>query len=334
MKAVTFTQMKVIIPAAGTGSRLRPHTYTTPKTLIHVAGRPILAYLLDLLVQLPNLSKLIFIVGDSGVQIQEYVETNYDLPTIYIRQDEQIGLGHAVSLAKACVAGEPVLIVLDDGILEVDLQQIIQSSSAIIGVKEVENPEAFGIVEIEGEWITRLIEKPPNPPTNLAIAGMYYIPNSDLLFKCLDELIQKDIRTKNEYQLTDGLQLMLQYGEKMKAARMNWLDCGKPDALLETNRYLLGKQPQNYQLPDAVIIPPVFIADDAVIQHAVIGPYASIGKGAQVTNAIVKDSVISPDANIQNVLISRSIIGESAQVRGHFHRLNIGNSSQIELIEG
>ncbi|MBI1923168.1 NTP transferase domain-containing protein [Candidatus Poribacteria bacterium] len=325
--------MKVIIPAAGTGSRLRPHTYTTPKTLLHVAGRPILAYLLDVLVQLPNLSEFIFIVGDSGDRIRKYVETHYAPPSTYIQQDEQMGLGHAISLAKERAHGEPVLIVNDDGILEVDPQQIIQSPVTIIGVKGVENPSAFGIVEMEGEFITRLVEKPENPPTNLAIAGMYYIPNSNLLFKCLDELIQKDIRTKNEYQLTDGLQLMLQYGEKMKAARINWLDCGKPDALLDTNRYLLGKHPQNYQLPDAVIIPPVFIADDAVIQHAVIGPYASIGKGAQVINAIVKDSVIHPYADIQNVLISRSLIGESVKVYGHFHRLNIGNSSQIELID-
>ncbi len=320
--------MKVIIPAAGSGTRLRPHTYATPKTLLHVAGRPILAPL----VGLSDLSELIFVVGNLDDQIRDYVKMNCDLPAAYVRQDKQKGLGHAISLAKERANGEPVLIMLDDGIFEVDCQRLIQSPYTVIGVKEVENPQVFGIVEMEGEFITRLIEKPENPPTNLAIAGMYYIRNSELLFQCLDEIIEKDIRTKDEYQLTDGLQLMLEYGEKMKVESINWLDCGKPDMLLETNRYLLERHPQNYQFPDAVLIPPVFIDEDAIIKHAVIGPYASIGKGARIINAIVRDAVINPYADVQNVLISRSLIGESAQVRGHFHRLNVGSSSQIDLL--
>lgn len=325
--------MKVIIPAAGTGTRLRPHTYTSPKTLLHVAGRSILAHLLDLLIQIPNLSELIFIVGNLGNQIREYVTANYDLPAIYIPQHEQKGLGHAISLAKAAASGEPLLIVNDDGILEVELQRIVQSTHTVIGVKEVENPKAFGIVETEGKFISRLIEKPENPSTNLAIAGMYYITDSDLLFRCLDELIQRDIRTKNEYQLTDGLQLMLEFGEKMKVAKTNWLDCGTPDALLDTNRYLLEKQFQNYHFPNSVTIPPVFVAPDVTIEYSIIGPYTSIGGRARITNAIIKDSVINPGAEIQNVILNRSIIGASARVNGNFHRLNIGGSSQVQSLE-
>jgi glucose-1-phosphate thymidylyltransferase len=322
--------MKLIIPAAGIGTRLRPHTYTTPKTLLQVAGKPILAHLLDLFIGLPDLSELIFIVGNLGEQIQAFVKANSHLPATYIRQEQQMGLGHAISLARDAAGGEPILIVNDDGILEVDPRPIVQSRYPVIGVKAVDNPQAFGVVEMNGEFIARLIEKPENPPTNLAIAGLYYIPNSDLLFRCLDELIQKDVRTKNEYQLTDGLQLMLERGERMKTAQINWLDCGKPDMLLETNRYLLKKQPQNYHVPDVVVIPPVFIAGDATIRHSIIGPYASIGDGAKISHSIIRDSVVQPRAEIQNILLEQSIIGVSAHVCGNFHRLNIGDSSWIE----
>ena len=170
--------MKVIIPAAGMGTRLRPHTYTTPKTLVHVAGRPILAHIVESVIHVDALSELIFIVGEAGNQIREYVVANYKVPSTYIRQENPRGLGHAVSLAKDRTAGEPVLILLDDGVLEVDAQQMLQSPHTIIGVKEVDAPQNFGIVEIEGEFISRLIEKPEHPPTNLAIAGMYYIRDS------------------------------------------------------------------------------------------------------------------------------------------------------------
>ena len=184
--------MKVIIPTAGSGTRLRPHTFTSPKTLLHVAGRPILDYLLEPLLDLPNLSELIFIVGDKGEQIREYVEAHYNLPTTYLWQDEQQGLGHAISLAKERDNGEPILILLGDKIFECGYQKIVQNPYTVIGVKMGENPQGVGIVETEGEFITRLIEKPENPPTNLVIEGAYYIQNSELLFQCLDEIIERD----------------------------------------------------------------------------------------------------------------------------------------------
>ena len=324
--------MKVIIPTAGSGNRLRPHTFASPKTLIHVAGRPILDYLLEPLLELPNLSELIFIVGNNGEQIREYVDRHYDLPATYIWQNEPKGLGHAISLAKERDNGEPILILLGDKIFECGYKKIVQSPYTVIGVKVVENPQGVGIVETEGEFITRLIEKPQNPPTNLVIEGAYYIQNSELLFRCLDEIIERDIRTKNEYQLTDGLQLMLEYGERMKIEFINSLHCGTPDQLLEANRSILEKQaPQDYRFPNSVIIPPVFIGDGVVIEGAIIGPYASIGDGARVINAILKDAIIHPNAEVQDVLIRRSIIGPGAQVHGRFHQFNVGSSSQIDL---
>lgn len=322
--------MKVIIPTAGSGTRLRPHTFTSPKTLIHVAGRPILDYLLKPLVEIPDLSELIFIVRDP--QICEYVEKHYDLPTTYFWQNEQKGLGHAISLAKERDNGESILILLGDKIFECGYQKILQNPYTVIGVKMVENPQAVGIVEMDGEFIARLIEKPENPPTNLVIEGVYYIRNSELLFRCLDEIIKKDIRTHSEYQLTDGLQLMLEYGEQMKIESVNSLHCGTSDQLLEANRSILEKRsPQNYRFPNSVIIPPVFIGEGAVIERAVIGPYVSIGSRVRVANAIIKDAIIHPNAEVQDVLISQSLIGSGARVCGGFHRLNVGSSSQINL---
>ena len=324
--------MKVIIPTAGSGTRLRPHTFTSPKTLIHVAGRPILDYLLEPLLALPDLSELIFIVGGKGGQIREYVDTYYNLPTTYLWQNEQKGLGHAISLAKERDNGEPILILLGDKIFEFSYHKILRNPDTVIGVKTVENPQGVGIVETEGELITRLIEKPENPPTNLVIEGAYYIQNSGLLFRCLDEIIERDIRTQDEYQLTDGLQLMLEYGERMKVEFINSLHCGTPDQLLTANQSILEQRaPQIYRFPNSVIIPPVFIGEDTVIEGAIIGPYASIGSGTSVINAIIKDAIIHPNAEVQDALIHRSVVGPDARVYGSFHQLNIGSAVQIDL---
>ncbi len=221
---------------------------------------------------------------------------------------------------------------LGDKIFERGYEKILQNRYTVIGVKTIENPQGVGIVETEGEFITRLIEKPKIPPTNLVIEGAYYLQNSGLLFQCLDEIIERDIRTRNEYQLTDGLQLMLEYGERMKIQFMDSLHCGTPDQLLTANQSLLQKQaPQIYRFPDSVIIPPVFIGEGAVIESAIIGPYASIGDGARVLNAIIKDAIIHPNAEVQDALIHRSVVGPDAKVCGTFHQLNIGSSAQIEL---
>ncbi len=157
--------------------------------------------------------------------------------------------------------------------------------------------------------------------------------NTPLLFECLQEVIEKNIRTKNEYQLTDGLQLMLEKGEKMKAVPIDGCyDCGKPESLLATNRYLLHKQPRDYNLLDSIVIPPVFIADTVEIKNSVIGPFVSIADGAKVNRAIIKDTIINENARVENVLLEQSLIGENAIVSGRYSRLNVGDSSQVELL--
>ena len=260
------------------------------------------------------------------------MERHYNLPVTYIWQNDQKGLGHAIFLAKERDNGEPLLILLGDKIFEGSYQKILQNPYTVIGVKTVENPQGVGIVATDGEFITRLIEKPENPPTNLVIEGAYHIRNSALLFRCLDEIIERDIRTHNEYQLTDGLQLMLEYGERMKIEFINSLHCGTLDQLLVANRSILVKQvPQVYRIPNSVIIPPVFIGKGAVIESAIIGPYASIGGGTRIANAIIKDAIIHPNAEVRDVLIHRSVIGPNARVYGNFHQLNVGSSAQIDL---
>ena len=235
-------------------------------------------------------------------------------------------------MAKERDNGESILILLGDKIFECSYRKIIQNPYTVIGVKMSENPRTSGVVETDGEFITHLIEKPENPPTNLVIKGVYYIHNTELLFHCLDEIIEKDIRTHDGYQLTDGLQLMVEYGEQMKFEFINSLHCGTPDQLLDANRSVLEKQtPQSYLFPNSVIIPPVFIGENTVIERAVIGPYASIGNGARVINAVIKDTIIHPNAEVQDVLVNRSLIGPDARVHGGFHQFNIGSSTQINL---
>ena len=324
--------MKVIIPMAGSGTRLRPHTYTTPKALVYVAGRPVLEYILDELYSI-NFSELILIVGENKEQIENYMQENHsDLNVRYVEQEEPLGLGHAISLAGEFVNDEPVLITLGDTIFVVDMNQFINSDFGLIGVKEVEDARSFGIVELENGFIKRLIEKPQQPPTNLAISGLYYIKNSKLLFECLYQLIEKNIRTKNEYQLTDALELMVEKGEKIKAAVIDgWYDCGNPERLLTTNRYLLEKRSSEYDIEKALIISPVYIAESATIENSIIGPYASIGDEVEILNSIVKDSIINPKAKIENIMLDRSLVGENTVIVGQFKEVNVGDTCKVNL---
>jgi len=325
--------MKVIIPAAGAGTRLRPHTHTTPKALVQVAGKPILGHILDRISVL-DFDELIMVVGYMGDKIKDYVDKNFTFKTKYVEQKERLGLGYAINLAQDCVGGQPVLMTLDDTVLEVDLREMIQSGYSVLGAQEVEDPRRFGVIELgEDGFIANLIEKPEHPPSNLAIVGIYYIQNSTLMFECLQEIIDKGIRTQKEFQLTDGLRLMLKRGEKMKAVPIGgWHDCGKPETLLATNRYLLREQSNHYDLPDTIVIPPVYISSDAEVEKSVIGPYVSIASGSVVNQAIVSDTIINENAKVENVLLNQSLIGVDAIVSGKYSRLNVGDSSQVALL--
>jgi glucose-1-phosphate thymidylyltransferase len=324
----------VIIPAAGFGTRLRPHTWSKPKPLVSVAGKPILGHVLDSIVPL-HPEKVVFITGYLGDQIRAYVEGQYTFPCSFVHQDEMRGQAHAIQLAREEVRG-PVLIAFADTIFATDLS-ILEETNAdgVIFVKEVDKPQAFGIVELDGGRIRRIIEKPDNPPTNLAVAGVYYFRDAARLLAAIDAIMAAGTQTKGEFYLTDAIQVMIDDGARIEAATMDlWLDCGRPETLLETNRVLLARMDGHMTAPQyagSVIIPPVVIAPSAHIRSAVVGPNASVGENVTITDAIVRDVILNHDSEIANVMLMNSIVGAGTVVSGDFHSVNIGDSSEVNL---
>lgn len=323
--------MRAIIPVAGFGSRLRPHTYTLPKVLLNVAGKPIIGHILDKIID-DGFTEASLIIGYLGEKIREYVSSNYSISVDYIDQDERRGLAHAVYLARQTFTNDPVLIILGDTIFDVDLKPVVRGSTSAIGVKHVEDPRRFGIAELTDGFVKRLIEKPEHPTSNFAIVGLYWIRQPKLLEECIAELIAKEVKTKGEYQLTDALDLMIRRGEKIRTFTVDgWYDCGKPETLLATNRHLLEKQSDSYSIKDVVIVPPVSVSRGARIVHSVIGPHATIAEGAEVSDSIVRNSIIGEEAQVHKALLESSIVGSNTVVRGTFNRINIGDSSEIDF---
>ncbi len=323
--------MKAIIPAAGIGTRLRPHTYTLPKALLYVAGRPIISHILDDVIEL-GVSSVVLIVGYKGELIEEYVKAEYkDLDATFVYQAERLGIGHAMNMTRDTAnTGEPLLTILGDTVVRSDLRSITGATTNVLGVKEVEDPRRFGVCELDGRRVTRLVEKPKKPPSNLALVGLYYIQDSSLLFEVLQEQIDKDIREHGEYQITTALQMMIDRGAEFETFGIDeWFDCGKPEALLETNRRLLEGVHEAPAADGSIVIPPVFIAPSVKIVNSIVGPYVSIAADSVVENSIIKDSVLDRGANVNNCLLDGSIIGSNAVVRGGFQNLNIGDSSEV-----
>lgn len=322
--------MKVIVPVAGIGTRLRPHTHTAPKGLLHVAGKPILGHILDALKQV-KITEMIFIVGFMGDQIVEYVNKNHKFKSRFIYQKELKGLGYAIWLARSEIKNdEPVLIVLGDTIFEADLSPVLEGKFDALGTKRVEDPRRFGIVEMEKGFARKLVEKPDKPTSNLAVVGVYYITSTEAFKESLGEIIKKRIMTKNEYQLTDALQLMIDKGVKFRTFEITgWYDCGKAETLLQTNRHLLSKIKSISKLKGSVIIPPVFVSKTAMVRSSILGPHVSVAHQAVIENSIIRDSIISERAVVNNSRLESSLIGNNAEVNGVFHQLNVGDSSEV-----
>jgi len=321
--------MKAIIPAAGIGTRLRPHTYTEPKVLLHVAGKPMLAHILDVLVEL-RIEEVVIVVGPMGEKIQEFVGKKYKFKAHFVKQTELLGLGHAVNAASKHFDNEPALIILGDTIFEADLKSVINSKYDSIGTKYVDDPRRFGIAEVEDGFITELVEKPPEPKSHQALVGLYYIKSTDLLKECLQEVVDRDMRTKGEYQLTDALQLMIKKGCKMTTFNVEgWYDCGNVETTLETNRRLLAKLPPPREIKGSVLIPPTYVSSSAKIENSIIGPDVSVADEAKIKHSIIRNSIISQGASVSNSILESSLIGKNAQVSMAFGELNVGDSSQV-----
>lgn len=324
-----------IIPVAGSGTRLKPHTYTYPKVLLTVGDKPILGHILDRLIE-SGIKDICFVIGYLGEKVKGYVEKEYGkkINTYFVLQKEQKGLGHAIWLTKDYVKG-PILIILGDTIIDADITNFLDDKVSKIGVREVNDPKRFGIVKVLDDGIVvDMIEKPENPPTNLAIAGIYSFPDSKKLYSALDEIIKSDIKTKNEYQLTDAMKIMVKNGYKMLAVRVNgWYDCGKPETLLETNRYILGLKKISYRIKGSVVISPSYISPTAKIKSSIIGPYVSVGSNVEIENSILRSSIINEGAVIRNLNLSNSIIGPNAILEGRCYSFNVGENSEIKIVE-
>jgi glucose-1-phosphate thymidylyltransferase len=324
--------MRAIIPVAGFGSRLRPHTYTLPKVLLNVAGKPILGHILDHIIR-DGFTEATIIVGYLGDQVCDYVRSHYDIRVDFVEQEERKGLAHAIHIARHTISSEPILIILGDTIFDVDLKPVIAGASTSLGVKVVEDPRRFGIAEMDGGVVTKLVEKPEEPTSNHALVGLYWIARPARLLGAIDAIMKEDLRTKGEYQLTDALERMRRDGERITTFTVEgWYDCGKPDTLLATNRHLLDGRSATAGPPGVVIIPPVFIDPTAKISDSVIGPYATIAAGVQVADSIIRNSIIGEEARVNRALLENSIVGTNAYVAGSFKRINIGDSSEIDFL--
>jgi glucose-1-phosphate thymidylyltransferase len=323
-----------IIPVAGSGKRLRPHTYTYPKVLLTVGDKPIIGHIIDKLIK-SQINDICFVIGYLGDKVKEYVEKNYSdkINASYIFQEEQKGLGHAIWLTRDFVKGH-ILIILGDTIIETDIKKFINTKNAIIGVNEVSDPQRFGIVSIKNGFVYDMIEKPSNPPTNLAISGVYSFPDSSKLYGALDLLVNNRRTTKGEIQLTDAMRIMVKNGYKIKPIKIDgWYDCGKPETLLETNKYILSRNSKKYDFKNCVIVDPVYISNTAKIENSIIGPYASIGDGVVIKDSIVSESIINEHATIKCSNLIKSLIGPYAMVIGRRHSLNVGENSEIKMSE-
>ena len=324
-------EFSAIVPVAGAGTRLRPHTHTYPKVLLTVGDKPIIGHILDEL-SAAGIKKIYMVIGYLGDKIKTYVSGKYPgLDVAYITQEEPRGLGHAIWITRKHVKG-PALVMLGDTIISADLGKFISADEDAIAIREVADSRRFGVVEIEKGRIKNMVEKPQNPSSNMAIVGIYAFKDSGLLYKSLDRLVASGKTTGGEIQLTDALVLMLKSGHKFKPVAIDgWYDCGRPETLLETNRYILDKKKYISRARECTILPPVYISPRAKVSGSVIGPYASIGDGVTVESSIISDSIINENAVIVNMNLNKSLVGPSAVIIGRREQINIGENSEIRF---
>ncbi len=323
--------MKAVIPVAGIGKRLRPHTHTSPKALVTVAGKPILGHIVDSLVKM-GVTELIPIVGYKGDQITKYLTDTYDLKIDFVFQKEQKGIAHAVDLTRQYADNSELIIILGDTIIDTDFTKIPEAGDYVLGVREVEDPKRFGICEVNDGVISSIVEKPDDPKGNLAIVGLYYFKDSAPLYESCRAVIDRDIMTKGEYQITDALSLMIENGIKFMPYEIGgWYDCGKVETLLETNRVLLEGVENGAHGINSVIIPPCFIDPDSKIENSVVGPYVSVAGGCTITDSVVKNSILNENSALSNVVLEGSVIGAGAVVTRSSSNLNISDDSQVDL---
>ncbi|MBL0340507.1 MAG: NTP transferase domain-containing protein [Bacteroidetes bacterium] len=329
--------MKIIIPVAGIGTKLRPHTHTQPKALVPVAGKPILAHIVDSLVS-SGFDDFIFIIGYLGDKIESFISEKYPkIKASFVVQEPREGTGHAVWLANQFIGNkEEILIVLGDTIVDFDLKSIINSPNSLLGVKRVDDPRNFGVAEVDQDgFIIKLSEKPNIPKSNMALVGVYLIKESDRLMEVLDHMVKNKQKTRDEYSLTEGIMKMIEKGTKVATFQVgNWYDCGGKTNLLETNAVLLKRFSDTkkvYDYVNTIIIEPVSIGNDCDISDSIIGPNVSIGERTIIRSSIIRNSIIGSFSQLETAVLHQSVVGSDAYLKGLSQSLNIGDSTEIDF---
>lgn len=329
--------MKAIIPVAGAGTKLRPHTYTQPKALMPIAGKTILGFIVDQMMN-EGITEFIFIVGYLGDKIQEYVKQTYPhLQCHFVYQNERQGTGHAIELTKSIVGNDEVIVTLGDTICEYDVKEVISSPHSMLGVKKVDDPRSFGVAEINDEgFIEHVVEKPAIPKSNMALVGIYKIKETHFLFECLEFLFSQNIMSYGEYNLTDALDCMIKRGAKFYPFKVkSWFDCGKKETLIESNATLLkkygGSIHENIINENSIIIPPVSIGSGCILKNSIVGPHVAIGANTTLENSIVRDCIVGSYTTLYEVVLDNSLIGSDASVKGLSRSLNIGDNTELDF---
>jgi glucose-1-phosphate thymidylyltransferase len=330
--------MKVVIPLAGIGSRLRPHTYTQPKALLQVAGKPILGHILDRLLTV-GLEDFIFVIGDSGYQIESYISANYPhIKRLFVAQDSLNEAAHAIWTVRKYIENEQeILIVPGDTIFSLKPQEVLWVSNSVAGVQKVDNPTLYNIADLDDDrkFIDKVTVKPKIPMSNLALIGIYKINNVPLLLKAVEHLVSNALITDGEYYMTDALKIMILEGEQVGVAEANyWYDCGKKDNLLAANAVLLNRPEFQSTDPDkfrtCILIPPVSIGEDCEIENSIIGPDVAIGNNTKIKDAIIKNSIIGSYSQLENSVLDSSLIGDDVVLKLPNLNLNLGDHTEMK----
>jgi len=335
---------KIVIPMAGWGTRMRPHTYSKPKPLVSVAGKTTLEHLLDMFKTMPNPDNLeyIFIVGPflGEMQIPEFIKEKYpNINAHFVVQHEMKGQSHALWLAREYLHG-PMQMVFSDTLIETDFSFLAtETADSVAWVMPVPDPRRFGVAELgEDGFVKRFIEKPQTIENNLVIAGCYYFKEAKELLAAIEEQMERNVTLKNEYFLADAMSIMIERGIKIRVHEIStWLDAGTIEATLDTNKMLLDKHGSSIEAAkfddDVKIIDPVAIGEGAEISNSTIGPHVSIGANCKISNSKISESIVEADSEIQDSVLDRSFIGNQAKVKGrgdgHVVKLNVGDASEV-----
>jgi glucose-1-phosphate thymidylyltransferase len=335
--------MKAVIPTAGKGTRLYPHTHTKPKPMVRLAGRPLLGHILSGFVDTRVDEVVLVVGGPMQNQIVEYADARFgdQFEFTFAEQESPEGLGHSIHQAEPHVCGDGIVIALGDMLfansyrLFLDAHERFSGADGSIGVKRVDKPQRYGVAEFDDDGrVTSLVEKPDDPPSEMAIAGVYVVEDTPALFDVLAYLIDNGVRgAGNEFQLTDAFARMVDAGADLRGFEVEeWYDCGRPETLLEANRVLLSEMPTDGDgHGNAVVVPPVDLGDDVAIEASVVGPHVSVDDGATIDHSIIRDSIVGRDARLDGINVEHSIVGDNAEATGDPHRLNVGDNSAIEF---